>query len=283
MEQDLQQSLETARVGLDVVQKAGLLGRMVSRILHRRSQGESAEPRDYREEARKAALENAVETIRVQEFTVEQALQILGPDFSLDDLGRVDPTWQRHWAESTSKVGVDDGERRTWWARLLAGEIQEPGTFSLRTMSVMDTLSTREAQLFARLCDYVWNPTSLALILPSEESALWKPDFGEVDAMESAGLIRSILTGYSIGPTGAPNGALPLGMVFGNNLFIITGAEGAKLSLRAGNLHLTNVGVEMYKLTTPNYPIPYRDEIISEWRQSYDVRGPGPFHFLKIE
>ena len=160
MEQDLQQSLETARVGLDVVQKAGLLGRMASRILHRRSQGEAAEPRDYREEALKAALENAVETIRVQEFTVEQALQILGPDFSLDDLGRVDPTWQRHWAESTSKVGVDDDERRTWWASLLAGEIQHPGTFSLRTMSVMDTLSTREAELFTRLCDYVWNPTN---------------------------------------------------------------------------------------------------------------------------
>ena len=276
MEQDLQQSLETARVGLDVVQKAGLLGRMASRILHRRSQGESAEPRDYREEALKAALENAVETIRVQELTVEQALQILGPDFSLDDLGRVDPTWQRHWAESTSKVGVDDNERRTWWARLLAGEIQQPGTFSLRTMAVMDALSTREAELFTRLCDYVWNPTNLALILPSEESALWKPTFGEVNAMESAGLIRSTVTGYSISRSGPPDGALPIGMVFGNSLFLITSAEGTKLSIPLGDLHLTDVGVEMYKLTTPNYPGPYRDEIISKWRQSYDVRGPIP-------
>ena len=274
MEQDLQQSLETARVGLDVVQKAGLLGRMASRILHRRSQGESAESRDYREEALKAALENAVETIRVQEFTVEQALQILGPDFSLDDLGQVDPTWQRHWAESTSKVGVDDDERRTWWARLLAGEIQQPGTFSLRTMSVMDTLSAREAELFTKLCDYVWNPTDLTLILPSKESTLWKPEFGEVDTMESAGLIRfNPATGYVLN---ASDAALPVGMMFGNSLFLVKGAEGAKLSLRAGNLHLTNVGVEMYKLTTPNYPVPYRDEMISEWRQSYDVSGPFP-------
>ena len=277
MEQDLQQSLDTTRAVLDMAQKTGLLGRMASWIQHRRSQGESAGPIDYREEALKAALENAVETIRVQELTVEQALQILGPDFSLDDLGRVDPTWQRHWAESTSKVGVDDDERRTWWARLLAGEIQQPGTFSLRTMAVMDTLSTREAELFARLCDYLWNPIKLTLILPSKESTLWKPDFREVDTMESAGLIRSNpAASYAIIASDAPNGALPVGMVFGNSLFIVTGAEGAKLSLRAGNLHLTNVGVEMYKLTTPNYPVPYRDEIISEWRQSYDVRGPIP-------
>ena len=276
MEQDLQQSLDTTRAVLDVAQKTGLLGRMASRILHRRSQGEAAEPRDYREEALKAALENAVETIRVQEFTVEKALQILGPDFSLDDLGRVDPTWQRHWAESTSKVSVDDDERRTWWARLLAGEIQHPGTFSLRTMAVMDTLSTKEAELFARLCDYAWNPTNPALIMPSEASTLWKPDFGEEDAMESAGLIRSSVTGHFISLTGASNGAPRMGMVFGNNRFIITGAEGAELSLRAGDLHLTDVGKEMYKLTTPNYPVPYRDEIISECRQSYEVSGPFP-------
>ena len=276
MEQDLQQSLEATRAVLDVAQKTGLLGRMASRILHRRSQGEAAEPRDYREEALKAALENAVETIRVQEFTVEKALQILGPDFSLDDLGRVDPTWQRHWAESTSKVGVDDDERRTWWARLLAGEIQHQGTFSLRTMSVMDTLSTREAELFTRLCDYVWNPTNLTLILPSEESTLWKPDFGEVDAMESAGLIRSSGTGVVFNVSGVPNGTTRGKMEFGNSLFLITLAEAAKLSFRMGNLYLTNVGVEMYKLTTPNYPAPYRDEIISEWRQSCDVSGPFP-------
>ncbi len=276
MEQDLQQSLETTRAALDVAQKTGLLGRMASWIQHRRSQGESAGPIDYREEALKAALENAVETIRVQEFTVEQALQILGPDFSLDDLGRVDPTWQRHWAESTSKVGVDADERRTWWARLLAGEIQQPGTFSLRTMAVMDTLSTREAELFARLCDYVWNPMDPTLIIPSEESTLWKPDFGEMDAMESAGLIRSNGTGYSISPRGAPDGATPMGMAFGNSFLQITSAGGTELSIPLGKLHLTYVGVEMYKLTTPNYPVPYRDEIISEWRQSYEVSGPFP-------
>ena len=92
--------------------------------------------------------------------------------------------------------------------------------------------------------------------------------------MESAGLIRSIVTGHVINASSAPNGATRVGIVFGNSLFLVTVAEGAKLSLRAGTLHLTDVGVEMYKLTTPNYSAPYLDEIISEWRHPATCLDP---------
>ena len=188
--QQYQQYLDVARTGLDVAQKSGLLKKICSLLPSRKSeQPEQPIPSvDYREEALKALRENAVETFAGLALTVGEAAQMLEPEFALDDLDKVNSTWQSHWTDGASKVGNDDNERRTWWARLLAGEIQQPETYSLRTLAVMDTLSTGEAKLFTKLCDYVWNPQDPLLILPPDESALWKPNFSDRALLESASL-----------------------------------------------------------------------------------------------
>ena len=119
------------------------------------------------------------------------------------------------------------GKRRTWWARLVAGEIQQPGTFSLRTMAVMDTLSTKEARLFTRLCGYVWNPSNPVLMLPPDDSPLWKPDFDEAAILESIGLVKfDFLGGFTWGLTNErvkdlirQGRSIPLTMEFIKNVF----------------------------------------------------------------
>ena len=184
MEQEGQQYLEVARTGLDAAHKSGLLKKVFSLLPSR----QQVQPVDYREEALKALRENAVETYAGLNLTVGEEARILEPGFALDDLDKVNSTWQRHWTEGASKVGIDDEERRTWWARLLAGEIQQPESYSLRTLAVMDTLSTKEAKLFTKLCDYVWNPDDPLLMLPSDKSALWKPDFSQGTLLQSIGL-----------------------------------------------------------------------------------------------
>ena len=119
--------LPSAKAGLEVAEKTGLLERLRS-LVNFRKKGDEV---NYLEEVRKAALGNALEIVRNQELAFDQALQILSlqRDFTIDDLTRLNSTWKRHWGEGTSKTGTDDEERRTWWARLLAGEIQQPGTF----------------------------------------------------------------------------------------------------------------------------------------------------------
>ena len=203
---------------------------------------------------------------------------ILEPGFTLDHLNRVSSTWQKHWTEGASRVGIDDGERRTWWARLLAGEIQQPEAFSLRTLAVMDTLSTKEAQMFSKLCDCVWNSGQPVLILPPNESELWKPDFIEATTLESIGLAKfNSLAGFNISAneysedkvTQLP---LPVSMLFDKDMYLISGSADSSVRLRCGTLLFTDVGREMYRLTTPSYPSSYRDQIVGEWRKSYTVQ-----------
>ena len=279
MEQEAQQYLEVARTGLDVAHKSGLLKKVLSWVPSRQPE-HLVQPADYREEALRALRENAVETLGGLALTVGEAAQILEPGFALDDLDMVSSTWQRHWTEGASKVGIDDQDRRTWWARLLAGEIQQPETYSLRTLAVMDTLSTKEAKLFTRLCDYVWNPHKPVLILPPDKSALWKPDFSEGTLLQSITLAMFNGVGsYSWGTIAestedkiAQQSPSYFLMTFKNDSYVVEGSESKPVKLRCGKLLFTDIGQQMFRLATPNYPQSYRDEIVEEWRESYTVQ-----------
>ena len=268
MEQDSQQYLDAAKTGVELAHKTGVLNRLFGLFGSRRSIEQPEQELDYRERALAALQENAVETLATLKLTMQEALKILGPGFSFDDLDRVNPTWQRHWVSAASKVGVEDEDRHTWWGRLVAGEIEKPGTFSLRTLAVMDTLSTVEAQLFTRLCSYVWNPTNPCVIVPTDESRNWKPDFLEGTTLENAGLAKfNSLTGFTITQANATGT-----MIFHNSTFTISDTTGKSPKLRCGPLLLTEVGKEMFRLTTPDFPQSYCDEIVAEWRETYTVQ-----------
>ena len=282
MDTDTQQYLEVAKKTFDVAEKTGILKKIAS-WFSPRQQELSVQSVDYREQALLALQENAVDTLAGLSFTVGQAMQILEPDFSLDDLDKVNSTWQKHWTEGASNVGIDDDERRTWWANLLAGEIKQPETYSLRTLAVMDTLSTKEAELFTKVCEYVWVSQDAVLILPSDSSSLWKPDFSDGALLESAGLAKfDPLAGFSYtttledttGNVGARS-TQRLSITFGHQSYIVEGGYGEQVKLRCGPLTLTDVGEEMYSLTTPTHPQIYHNEIVQEWQQSYTVQQLG--------
>jgi hypothetical protein len=58
-----------------------------------------------------------------------------------------------HIAEGARDAFDDDIREK--WARLLAGELSSPGSFSLRTLQVLSCLSAEDARLFDRVCTFV--------------------------------------------------------------------------------------------------------------------------------
>jgi uncharacterized repeat protein (TIGR03899 family) len=51
---------------------------------------------------------------------------------------------------------VGDAEMQILWARILSGEVAQPGTYSLRTLQIVNVLSKDDAQMFSRYCSYIW-------------------------------------------------------------------------------------------------------------------------------
>ena len=254
--ESLKYAKEAAQLA-NAVGTPGLIGKLKS-VFSRSSTVE----RDWKTEALDVLRENALNTLSNVEITVEQAFLILGNDFDWDNLSEPPQTWTNQWISAASKVGANDEERRTWWARLLAGEIQQSGSFSVRTISIMDILSTDEAQLFAKLSSYVWTDYSSGepiLILPRDDSPLWKPSVNQGLELQAAGVVTRQAAGYST-PLSQDE---VYAMRIGTTTVLLTTAQTGQI--RRGPLVLTEAGRQIWRLTDFEIDQTYVDALIEEW------------------
>lgn len=68
-----------------------------------------------------------------------------------------DPDWFFKWKSYAQESS--DNEIRNLWAKVLAGEIAQPGRFSLRLLQAIHLLRKSDAENFARFANYVWRDT----------------------------------------------------------------------------------------------------------------------------
>ena len=71
-------------------------------------------------------------------------------DWSKVDLDRFNPEFRRRWISEVSNVS--DETLQGLWARLLAGELESPGSVSNDTMSIARDLNKERAEEFQTLC-----------------------------------------------------------------------------------------------------------------------------------
>ncbi|MCG3885857.1 DUF2806 domain-containing protein [Photobacterium leiognathi] len=65
----------------------------------------------------------------------------------------VDPDWFTRWRDNAEKVS--NNYLQTLWAKVLAGEVTTPGTYSLRTLDLLKSLSKNEAELISKLGEFI--------------------------------------------------------------------------------------------------------------------------------
>lgn len=81
-------------------------------------------------------------------------------DYADEELGkhpeqegkRVDDDWSHRFV--TFAKDISDFELKSYWGRLLAGEIGSPGTYSYRMMQLMSQLTKREAESIREVFRY---------------------------------------------------------------------------------------------------------------------------------
>ena len=78
---------------------------------------------------------------------------------------------------------VSSGKLREIWARILAGEIESPGSTSFRTLDTLKNLTQDEAALFERMANYVLNGHFIFYDEQFSKDIQHKSDFGTIDIM----------------------------------------------------------------------------------------------------
>lgn len=87
---------------------------------------------------------------------------------------------------------VSDEEMQLMWAKILAGEVNKPNSFSLGTLDVMRNLDKQDAELFAKICKHCIQ-SSEGLYLPNYDNFLKNAGitFSEILRLDEIGLVNS--------------------------------------------------------------------------------------------
>jgi hypothetical protein len=166
---------------------------------------------------------------------------------------------------------VSNEQMQGLWARLLAGEVTRPGSYSLRTLALVRVMTKADADLFTRFCTYVWNiDGSLIPLLPKtpvQEQAIDPFSLLEAVRLETLGLVRhEALTGFVFKPdVPRPYQLWYFGRwhMFANPVVLL---DKRVAPIECGNYMLTDVGQELAKIagSIPNEE--YRSRVVAAFR-----------------
>lgn len=63
---------------------------------------------------------------------------------------KVNESWMLHFIDG-SKFASEE-EVKNLWAKILAGEVSKPGTYSIKTLKILETMDKNDAELFVNVC-----------------------------------------------------------------------------------------------------------------------------------
>lgn len=208
---------------------------------------------------REARRQQNIESITVQ------ALKALPPPEQISEKP-VSEDWTSRFFEECQDIS--DEQMQQIWARIMAGEVTQPGSFAPRTLSVVHDLTKDDANLFAKLCQLVWFIPGAAFvpIIHNHDAPLLTNNginFARLTHLTSIGLIEfNTLTGYVIGK---PLKEIKISYCDKNYQMKHVGDAEAKFSL--GHTIFTAVGQELLKVANSPGNEEYRKAALEEWNK----------------
>ena len=131
------------------------------------------------DELRKKENIDAVVNIALEDFSKSQKV----PD------EKADTDWLTRFFNIVENVS--DEELRNTWGKILSQEIQTPGSYSLRTLSTISNLSKTEAELFAKLSNYIFDSTRKCFLLRKGNDILGVDiPYSDIMQLMECGLIK---------------------------------------------------------------------------------------------
>ena len=100
---------------------------------------------------------------------------------------------------------VSDKYMRTLWAKALAGEADNPGSFSIRTARILGDMRQEDAEMFRTFCQFIWIEKNwrenfpVSLVYDHQKSVYTDSGitYAALDDLETMGLISHKTQGYA--------------------------------------------------------------------------------------
>lgn len=145
---------------------------------------------------------------------------------------------------------VSDETMQNLWARILAGEIAQPSSFSLRVIDILRNMSKKDAELFVKVCSYSIKSSATNYFLPNEKNFLDDVGIRYVDIMKLSELGLMFNDGsitLSITINNEPQ------LLFNNdNLLLLISSSGHEEKVHISQYPFTEAGRELSNIVNKN-------------------------------
>lgn len=181
----------------------------------------------------------------------------------------IDDDWLYSWRDYAGRVSAF--ELQDLWGRILAGEVKQPGTYSMRTLEFLKGLSKSEAELISKAAKFVIGGRIYRKkdeLLQKEglifSHLLFLQDIGVLSGVESIGLSTTYKS------QAVDKFFLPL---IANNKILLLEHEDKDKTIKAEAYLLTQVGTEVLKLASFQVDEGYLESVAKDYvRQGYKVK-----------
>lgn len=235
-------------------------------------QGRTEPTLDLSKLAEFVANSDFLESIRNEKNIANSILvaeDILSQDIQEPSDKTIDDDWIYSWRDYAGRVSAS--ELQDLWGRILAGEVKQPGTYSMRTLEFLKGLSKSEAELISKAAKFVIG----GRIYRNKEGFLEKEglffshllflqDIGVLSGVEAVGLNETYKS------QAADKFFLPL--VVSNKIMLLEHEDKAK-TIKAAVYLLTQVGIEVLKLASFQVDEEYLESVAKDYvKQGYKVK-----------
>lgn len=187
-----------------------------------------------------------------------------------EEKGVYDFDWFIRFFETVGNVS--DDTMQNLWAKILAGEIARPSTFSLKTIDVMKNLSRKDAELFIKVCSHSFMSSATNIFFPNEIQFMEAVDIQYTDIMKLSEL-GLIFNDASINLEFNINGKPNILLSNDNLIMVISSTSGNSETVMIRQYPFTEAGKQLYTLigeTTSNEDFIKYAELLSH-NNSYQI------------
>jgi hypothetical protein len=180
---------------------------------------------------------------------------------------KVDEDWITRFFNTVENINNE--QMQHLWAKILAGEIKQPNTYSLRTLDLLKNLSFKEAELFSKIGELALISQNNTFIL-SDKTILEKCNisFTDLILLQDLDLIHSKELEFSF-PKQEKN--LLAHIIYGNEVIQLeSNQDTPKIPLR---IYLfTTIGKELLELVNPSINMDYLQEIAKKIKVNENIK-----------
>lgn len=169
---------------------------------------------------------------------------------------------------------VSNEEMQALWGKILAGEIKQPKTYSLRTLELIKNLSKIEAKTFMKVANFAVKSGSSNYIFKTNDNQLlskvYDINYGDIALLMEIGLIQpGDFVSYQFLQKPIETQSV---FTSGNVVLIVKVKENTPIIQMPVNV-FTNAGNELIKLINPNPPFDYLTTIAKSIKsENVDVK-----------